>query len=269
MSKQLYFLAGLPRSGSTVLASLLSQNPELYVSPTSPLLGLMFGAKQMWDVSVDHVRGYEMAGRLERVLGAIAQSFYADIDRPYVIDKNRAWVNPVNQEMLKEVLGKQPKIVCTVRPVTEILASFISLIRKNPTSISFIDRDLTAIHESLTDENRCRFLMSPEGHVYQSWAALKAGFGAFPENILFVPYDELVGQPEETLKGVYSFLGVPSFPHSFSHIVNPVQENDERAYNLPGMHTIRPILEKRSPDARSVLGDLLWERYQGGEFWKN
>lgn len=142
------------------------------------------------------------------------------------MDKNRAWVNPVNQDMLARALGKQPKIECTV-------------------------------------------LMSPDGHVYQSWVALRDGFAAFPENILFVTYDELVGSPAKTLDRIYAFLEIPSFQHTFSHIVNPVQENDEKAYNLPGMHTIRPALEKISPDARSVLGDVLWERYQGGEFWRN
>ncbi len=35
--KTLYFLGGLPRSGSTLLGSLLNQHPDIYVSPTSPL----------------------------------------------------------------------------------------------------------------------------------------------------------------------------------------------------------------------------------------
>ena len=39
--KTFYFLAGLPRSGSTVLASILNQNPEVYVTPTSPMLDLL------------------------------------------------------------------------------------------------------------------------------------------------------------------------------------------------------------------------------------
>jgi hypothetical protein len=35
--KTLYFLGGLPRSGSTLLGSLLNQHSDIYVSPTSPL----------------------------------------------------------------------------------------------------------------------------------------------------------------------------------------------------------------------------------------
>lgn len=39
--KQLYFLAGLPRTLSTGLGSLLSQNPSITVTPTSPMLDLL------------------------------------------------------------------------------------------------------------------------------------------------------------------------------------------------------------------------------------
>jgi branched-chain amino acid transport system permease protein len=37
----LHVISGLPRSGSTLLSSLLSQNPDVYASISSPLLGAM------------------------------------------------------------------------------------------------------------------------------------------------------------------------------------------------------------------------------------
>jgi len=39
--KTLFFLSGLPRSGSTLLGSILSQHPELQATPTSPLADLL------------------------------------------------------------------------------------------------------------------------------------------------------------------------------------------------------------------------------------
>jgi hypothetical protein len=39
--QKLYFLVGLPRSGSTLLASLLNQHPDVFASPTSPLMDLL------------------------------------------------------------------------------------------------------------------------------------------------------------------------------------------------------------------------------------
>ena len=37
MDKQFFFMAGLPRLGGTLLSSLLSQNPDVYVSLQSVL----------------------------------------------------------------------------------------------------------------------------------------------------------------------------------------------------------------------------------------
>jgi hypothetical protein len=40
--KNLMFLSGLPRTGSTLLTSLLNQHPEIYASGSSPLSDLIF-----------------------------------------------------------------------------------------------------------------------------------------------------------------------------------------------------------------------------------
>ena len=49
MTKKIFFLAGLPRSGSTVLGSILSQHPEIAVTPTSPLLDLLCYTNQAFN----------------------------------------------------------------------------------------------------------------------------------------------------------------------------------------------------------------------------
>lgn len=268
--KQIHFLSGLPRSGSTVLAALLSQNPEIYASASSPLVGIMHGAKHMWDTS-EHRHAFAEDGQIERVLGAIAEAFYAHIDKPIVLDKNRAWPNPENQEMLRMALGRQPKIVCTVRSVPAVLASFIALVRKNPDTVSFIDRGLIELHEELNDENRCKLLMSEQGHVFQSWAVLKMGFEALHDNLLIIDYDALMENPARELARIYDFLGVPPFQHDVRNIANPVQEDDEAAYNMPGMHVIRRELGSVAKSPRDVLGDDLYERYADPHlsFWNH
>ena len=47
--KTLYFLGGLPRSGSTLLGSLLNQHSEIYVSPTSPLGDVVSGIEKIFN----------------------------------------------------------------------------------------------------------------------------------------------------------------------------------------------------------------------------
>ena len=42
MEKTFHFISGLPRSGSSLLANVLAQNPRFCVSPTSGILDIMF-----------------------------------------------------------------------------------------------------------------------------------------------------------------------------------------------------------------------------------
>ena len=39
--KTYFFLAGLPRAGTTLLGAILEQNPDIYVGATSPVLELL------------------------------------------------------------------------------------------------------------------------------------------------------------------------------------------------------------------------------------
>ena len=41
MNKTIFYLSGLPRSGSTLLGSLIGQRPDFTVTPTSPFLDLL------------------------------------------------------------------------------------------------------------------------------------------------------------------------------------------------------------------------------------
>jgi hypothetical protein len=45
----MHFLAGLPRSGSTLLGTLLCQRPDLQVSATSGLIDIMGAAAAAWN----------------------------------------------------------------------------------------------------------------------------------------------------------------------------------------------------------------------------
>ena len=53
--KTYYFMSGLPRSGSTVLASILNQNPAVYVTPTSPMLNVAVKMQEAWRDETHHM----------------------------------------------------------------------------------------------------------------------------------------------------------------------------------------------------------------------
>ncbi len=51
MKKLIYFLAGRPRSGSTLLANILAQNREIYVTPTSGIVDMLVQVRNAWDLN--------------------------------------------------------------------------------------------------------------------------------------------------------------------------------------------------------------------------
>ena len=44
----IFFVAGLPRSGSTLLMNLLGQNPQNHVTPTNGLIDLIIRIRNTW-----------------------------------------------------------------------------------------------------------------------------------------------------------------------------------------------------------------------------
>ena len=47
--KTIYFVAGLPRSGSTLLTNLLAQNPRMHATPTSGIIAMLVAVRNGWD----------------------------------------------------------------------------------------------------------------------------------------------------------------------------------------------------------------------------
>ena len=268
MEKQFFFLGGLPRSGSTLLASLLSQNPEIYTSPNSPLVALLVNVGQHL-INSEQSRAFMQPTQRVDVLQSSMDGMYRFTDRPIIIDKSRAWPHPHNLAILTEVLDKPVKVIATVRDLPSVMASFIRKIHEHPDQISFIDKGLRSRGVLCTDEARAHALFSPGGTVHNGWNTLKQaldeGWGA---HIHLVEYDELVNSPDVTLKKLYDFLEIPDFTHDYTNIKNTTQEDDE-VYSIPGLHSVRPELKKTAPDPQKILGKALYDQYASEpHFWR-
>ncbi len=91
--KRIYFLAGLPRSGSTLLANILAQHPKMHVTPTSGVVDMLVQVRNGWDQN-DAFRAMERKLSEEvkgNVLRAMLQAYFSHVDKPVCIDKNRYW----------------------------------------------------------------------------------------------------------------------------------------------------------------------------------
>lgn len=264
MNKQFAMLSGLPRSGSTVLASMLNQHPDIHTTTTSPVADLFVIIQENWPVISQAVVDPD-ARQYANIITSMIDGAHAHIDRPVIIDKNRLW--PRYSELLHYALDEKPKIICTVRKIPDILASYILLLEKNP-GHQFVDSDLIQMNLPLTLKNRCRILW--EKYTFHPYTSLKIGLKSNHADMLFVDYEDITTNPQLTIDNICDFLSIDRFNVATTDL-KPMRENDEYHGGLKGLHDVRPELKKTSPTPEKVIGHDLVKLYTDMklEFWKN
>lgn len=257
IDKKVNFLAGLPRSGSTLLGSILSQNPSIHVTPTSPLCPMLVSVCEAFK-AVDIRYTYDRQRVSDRVYSGVVDAFCEGVDRPILFDKHRQW--PAYVPAIKTYINQSPKIICPIRPIPEIITSYLVLADKNPGN--FIDHDLKEIGAKITNENRSQVVW--ETYVKPTYDALQVGLENFPENILLVDYRDIVFHPERTLEQIYAFCGLlpPHDVHHFNGIKNSCAESDD-ATGIVGLHAIRSQLEMQSRAPEEYLSAAIIDYLSG------
>src|SRR5215471_13647133 len=161
----IHFLAGLPRSGSTYLGGLLAQHPRLHVSPTNDLIECVIQTRNNWaGMEAFQAQGLEaVRPRIKRMLRAMLEGFYdAELAGGMtVLDKSRGW--PGYVDILEEVLGRQVRIVCPVRDLKCIIASFERLRTQNPLTAPHGKGEAYLTQQCVT--GRARALLADDGVV--------------------------------------------------------------------------------------------------------
>jgi sulfotransferase len=265
MPKTIHFIAGLPRSGSTLLCNVLAQNPRFGVTGSSGVLEVLFNVRNLWD-TLGEFRAMEPAASEAaklRVLRAALDAFHADDPHPVVFDKSRSWL--AHLELAEAVLGRPAKVLVPVRDLRDVLASFELLWRKTSATRQ-VPAESQHYLEFQTVEGRCAVWArgdQPVGIAYNRVRdALARGYR---DRMHFVRFEQLTRDPAGTLAGVYDFLGEPPFAHDFDH-VEQVTWEDDRVHGFVGLHDIRPRVEPAPPRWPTVLGPAA-EKYAGLELW--
>ena len=265
-------MAGLPRSGSTLISSILNQNTNIYSSANSPMCGMMFNLERSILASEQYSAYPKPQVMSNTVLGVI-NGYYSDTEKNIIIDKSREWSMPEHFAVLLRNLPYEPKIILPVRSITDILASFISLVNKNPGKPNFIDSEIDSRQEfnfyRPPNDTRCDHLMRPKGLIDNALYGI--AYALQPENkkyFHFVEYDDLVNSPKEEIDRIYDFLGIDKFDHDYYNIENRIKE-DDNIYGLTGQHDVRSSVSRRNIDKNNVLSQYVINKYSGQEFWRN
>lgn len=256
-----HHISGLPRSGSTLLAGILRQNPSFHAAMTSPVGGIM-SRVLMITAEESEFSVFISEQQKRNILNSIFNSFYQEqLEQNKVIfDTNRSWTAKL--PLIKE-LFPDSKVICCVRNVAWIMDSIERLIRRNvfETSKMFNPSEASTVYsrtDSLSQGNRL------VGFAYN--ALKEAFYSEEADRLLLVDYDLLTFDPEQTLKLIYQFIGEKPFNHDFNNLDYSEPEFDQKL-NTTGLHTVRKKVE--NIPRQTILPPDLFQRFSNLSFWLN
>ena len=259
-------MTGIPRAGNTILSCILNQNKDIGVTGNS-ILPEIFHSLEQTRKNNEAYLNYPDEASYNCMLSSILKSYYSEWDSSYIIDRS-SWGTPYNLELIRKYITDDIKIICPVRPVLEILASFVKLFHENGSG-GFIDNNIYSNDRLIyrpMDDVRCDEIMMPNGPTDKALFALsqhKNYDGVFH----LVEYDDLVYNTKKTIRNIYDFLGIKYFDHSFENLSNSDEINHE-FYGIKNLHKIRSTVNKISTKPEDILSEYILEKYKNYEVWR-
>lgn len=256
------FISGLPRSGSTLLSSILDQNPKFQTGITDSMLGfteaIFFNDTQ----ALGGRTTITEETRLEMVR-ALFDAQYKDAPE-VVFNTNRFWTGSTG--MLKRLFPEFKMIVC-LRHIPWILDSVERLNNKNPLTL----KPIFGNHKWPGSNERAAFLM---GEIGQQNGGFVTGPLSLvqhslncPENrdhIMYLEYECLAKDPEGSMRLVYNFLGEEYYDHDYNNVAKTYDEYDAEL-GLDGLHDVKQKVEY--VERPTVMSPMVWNKYANRSFW--
>lgn len=264
---KIFFNSSMPRSGSTLLQNILGNNPSIYATPTSGLLEMLIASKRVYTGSPN----IKAQDELEMKKAFLMYSHYAMhgyfngiTDREYVIDKSRGWA--INIPYL-ESFYKNPKIICMVRDLRDVVASMEKNFRKHPEKWDTLDDEKEPKGTSIGE--RVGIWMNPEGKpVGHTLNSLKEVIHrGNDKKMLFVKFEDLTLNPEKEMRRVYEYLELPYYHIDYQN-VKQVTIEDDKFHGKYGQHKIQPNIKPIISDAENILGQIIYRQlYEKNEWY--
>ena len=259
MQSQIHFISGLPRSGSTLLAGILLQNPRFHAGMTSPV-GSMYRALEESMSRKNEAAVFISDRQRENILRGLFSSYYSEMSHKEVIfDTNRIWCTKL--PALSKLFPKA-RVICCVRSISWIIDSIEKLARQNAFELS----GLFGFDASSTVYTRVNSIAKSSGLVGYALDALReAYYGAESSRIMLLEYDDLCRNPEASMARLYDFIGQPRFQHDFDNVEYEA-DNFDLQLGAKGLHTIRRKVEWI--ERPTILPPDLFQRFQNDMFWR-
>jgi sulfotransferase len=259
MDRRIHFISGLPRSGSTLLAAILRQNPAFMTDIISPV-AQMFAAMQRALSGKSEFHEKIDDGKRRAVLRGLVFNYFEDLaPQITVFDTNRTWCSKL---AALTQLFPDAKVICCVRSLAWIFDSFERLVARNALEPSRLFN-----YEILGNVySRVSSLNDPQtGVVGSAYRGLREAFyGAYSDRLLLITYETLAKTPAIALRAVYEWIEAAPFTHDFERVIFDAAEYDRRL-GMRGMHRVAGNV--RFVERATILPPDIFRRFANTAFW--
>ncbi len=234
----------MPRSGNTLFASIMNQNPSVAATANSITLEII---KDLFLLKkTDVFLNFQDHKSLDNVLDSVFDTYYKDWPQRIIID--RGPVTAIGNFHLMQKHYKRPfKCIVLLRDLMDVLASYMQWYTENPSA--FINR-----YNLKNDEEKLSMIMNTKGAVAKELEAIKNSYN-YPGLCHYVKYDDIVTNPEQEFKKIYKFLDEPYYNHRFNNLdqvsVNGLSYDDtvvgsnmHKLFDGPVRKVYNPYIEK-------------------------
>ena len=255
-NKKLFFLVAQPRSGNTLFASIMNQNPSIAATPNSITLEIM---KDLFLLkNTDVFLNYPDHKSLDNVLDSVFDTYYKDWPQRIIIDRGPV-MTPGNFQLMQKHYKRPFKCIVLLRNLMDVLASYMQWYTENPDA--FPNR-----YNCKNDEEKLSMIMNKEGAVAKDLEAIKNSYN-YKDICHYVKYDDIVTSPEQEFKKIYEFMDEPYFYHRFNNVdqvnVNGLSYDDKivgsnmhKLFDGPVRKVYNPYIEKIPERIRQKYGHI-------------
>jgi hypothetical protein len=198
--KKFFYLNGFFRCGNTILRSIINQNPNFCITANSITPEIIYRLILLKDNDIFKEQNDHKS--FDNVLKNVLNNYYSGWKQQYIIEQG-PWGTSFNYNALKELGHLPSKFIFLIRPLHEIIASWVRLHKPE-------EKDLRQYYSDLLGEY---------GKIGKSFLAFKHILENDKENLLIIKYKDLCKNPNNAIKNLYDFLKIPFYKnHKFTNL---------------------------------------------------
>jgi sulfotransferase len=245
LNKQMVYVTGLPRSGSTLICQLLGMHKDIYsLGHSSPMAGTIEGLRHslsdnpflLGQLDVNFDLTYT---RLLNSFRGFINGWTEETDKKVVVDKNRSWLSLLQTVKLLDPDYKM--IVC----IRDLIQLFGSVETQHQKTILLDFPDHTNANSAWYRADR---LFAPDGVIggpiraIENMQDISRDYGVDTQ-VYFMCYERLISDPIGEMNRIFAWLGLTEQNIDFNALEVKPHETDSY-YRFKYTHTTYPKMNQ-------------------------